>query len=471
MKNPVPVTIQIECSPELAEKLSSLLELANNPLSSSTGEEMEKQETDLLNQVNEITGLILQQQIQHSIDSEEVKKATEQILQSIPFKMINKGKVPVKLRTSTGFDIIVWVSYFTKKKNCRRNKKRNTGIYPGLCALGIYQRCTPALAAQIALYAGMLGSLEEAKQILAERGIDLNIKVVRNIAYQFAKRARLAQQVITMDFASGVAGRKVVISADGGRTRLREKKRGKKTVKGRHRYHGEWREPKLFIIYVVDEKGKMDRSFLPIMDALIRGPDEMFELLYNYLRQISLTEADEILFIADGATWIWNRVPDLIKRLELAPDQVHELVDFYHAVEHLGKVATLKKSWTKKQRKTWITKHRKLLHEGHIDTVISAIKAICHGRSSRAIKTQMNYFIKNTSRMAYKKLRELNMPIGSGSVESAIRRVVNLRLKGPGLFWLRESAEAILLLRSYWKAGRWNMLKNMASSFVSDTFV
>ena len=470
MKNVSPVTIQIECSPEVGENINSLLELANNLLSSSTGEEMEQHEKDLLNQVNELAGLILQQQIQHLIDSDEVKKAEEQILQSIPFKMINKGKVPVKLRTSTGFDIIVRVSYFIRKKNCRRKKKRNPGIYPVLCALGIYERCTPALAAQIALYAGMLGSLEEAKQVLAERGINLNVKVVRKIAYQFAERARLAQQVVTMDFESGVAGRKVVISADGGRTRLREKKRGKKTAKGRHRYHGEWREPKLFIIYVVDEKGKMDRSFLPIMDALIRGPDEMFELLYNYLRQISLTEADAILFIADGATWIWNRVPDLIKRLELAPDQVHELVDFYHAVEHLGKVATLKKSWTRKQRKTWITKHRKLLYDGHIDTVISAIKAICHGRSSRAIKTQMNYFIKNTSRMAYKKLRELNMPIGSGSVESAIRRVVNLRLKGPCIFWLRESAEAILLLRSYWKAGRWNMLKNMANTFVPDAF-
>ena len=97
---------------------------------------------------------------------------------------------------------------------------------------------------------------------------------------------------------------------------------------GRHRFRGAWREPKLFIIYVVDAEGKLDRSFMPIIDALIRGPDAMFKLLHAYLSQLNLSEADQVLFIADGAPWIWNRIPDLIKRLGLAPDQVHQLIDF-----------------------------------------------------------------------------------------------------------------------------------------------
>ena len=50
------------------------------------------------------------------------------------------------------------------------------------------------------------------------------------------------------------------------------------------------------------------------------------------------------------------------------------------------------------------------------------------------------------------------------TIESTVRRVVNLRLKGPSIFWCRASAEAILLLRSYYKAGRWNLLKHMATS-------
>ena len=61
-------------------------------------------------------------------------------------------------------------------------------------------------------------------------------------------------------------------------------------------------------------------------------------------------------------------------------------------------------------------------------------------------------------------MAELGLPLGSGAIESAVRRVVNLRIKGPGIFWKKENADAILLLRSYFKAGRWNLLKQMAIS-------
>lgn len=66
--------------------------------------------------------------------------------------------------------------------------------------------------------------------------------------------------------------------------------------------------------------------------------------------------------------------------------------------------------------------------------------------------------------MNYKKISTLYLPIGSGAMESAIRRVVNLRLKGASIYWLEKTAEAMLMLRSYYKAGRWNILKNLSFS-------
>ena len=66
--------------------------------------------------------------------------------------------------------------------------------------------------------------------------------------------------------------------------------------------------------------------------------------------------------------------------------------------------------------------------------------------------------------MAYDLAAKMKLPIGSGAIESAIRRVVNLRLKGAGIFWHADSVEAMLLLRSYFKSGRWDMLKNFANS-------
>jgi len=66
-----------------------------------------------------------------------------------------------------------------------------------------------------------------------------------------------------------VTGKRVVVTADGGRVRLREKKRGK-TKKGRQRFQPKWREPRLFMIYVVDDEGRQDRNVLPIIGDFMR---------------------------------------------------------------------------------------------------------------------------------------------------------------------------------------------------------
>ena len=64
--------------------------------------------------------------------------------------------------------------------------------------------------------------------------------------------------------------------------------------------------------------------------------------------------------------------------------------------------------------------------------------------------------------MRYRSIARKHLPIGSGAIESAIRRVVNLRLKGAGIFWYEESANAMLILRAYYKAGRTRQLATMA---------
>ena len=81
--------------------------------------------------------------------------------------------------------------------------------------------------------------------------------------------------------------------------------------------------------------------------------------------------------------------------------------------------------------------------------MIEAVKEVCRGRNSKSIRTERDYFVRNLSRMAYDRVRALTLPIGSGGVESAIRRVVNLRLKGPCIFWCKENAEAILHLPAF----------------------
>jgi hypothetical protein len=450
----------------IQEVLHELRQMEQTPRLVTSPDELEALEREIRQRTDRLGSLLVGQHLQQALDSDTLQAEQEQLVRQWPKPLKNDGKVTVMVRTVQGLAVPVRLTYY-RRQGQRRAGKRDVGVYAGLVLLGIYDRCTPALASEVSLLAAMLGSLAEAQDVLAARGVALDTKTVRLIAYRYAARARLEQQIERTAFEDTVAGRRVVISSDGGRLRLRETKRGPKTKKGRRRYTGAWREPKVLIIYVVDAEGKQESRFAPFIDATLKGPDAVFALLRTYLQRLEITQADHVLFIADGAPWIWKRVPLLVQALGLAAEQVHELLDFYHAVQHLGQVAALRKDWSAKARTRWRTQQRRLLLRGEVEQVITAVRDLCRGRNSKAIRKHREYFIKNQHRMAYAQLMALKLPIGSGAIESAVRRVVNLRLKGPSLFWCRASAEAILLLRSYYKAGRWNMLKRMATSHLA----
>jgi hypothetical protein len=99
---------------------------------------------------------------------------------------------------------------------------------------------------------------------------------------------------------------------------------------------------------------------------------------------------------------------------------------------------------------------RRHLRAGRVDTVIDAARALCKGRNAAKIATEVRYFASRKDLMRYDEFERRGIPLGSGAVESAIRRVVNLRMKGPSIFWRGENAERMLHLRCYLKAGRWN---------------
>jgi hypothetical protein len=108
------------------------------------------------------------------------------------------------------------------------------------------------------------------------------------------------------------------------------------------------------IVYTVDESGERDATFLPVIEGTMKGPDAVFGLIKYYLKQLVVTRAEKILFVADGARWIWNRVPGLIKDLGIASTRFYSLVDFFHAVEHLVKIADLRTGWKKAERNAWV---------------------------------------------------------------------------------------------------------------------
>jgi len=128
---------------------------------------------------------------------------------------------------------------------------------------------------------------------------------------------------------------------------------------------------------VVDEKGRQHRQFAPLIDGVLNGPDALFSLLACYLQELEVLAADRFLFISDGVTWIWNRIPALLETLGIGSKKVHFLIDFFHAVEHIGRVAALRKDWSSQIRKRWFNRQRRLLHQGQVGLVINAIRSLC----------------------------------------------------------------------------------------------
>jgi len=432
------------------------LSTTQNPL--DTPEKMDTLEQQIHALTRQLADHVTALKLQHAIDSEALQNQATQLIQSQPKKQRNVGRRHVNIRFLGGTRLKISVPYYAR----RWAQKKGQGCYPSLILLGIHDRCTPALAADMSLLSSALCSLKEAQHLLSTRGCHLDIKTLRLIVKRYAARARCAQQLDTPLSVPSMEGRRVVISTDGGRVRIRRNKRGRKTKKGHRFLHTDWKEPKLMVIYVVNEAGQLDPVFSPFIDGTMSGPDAVFGLMTYYLKQLNITLADKVMFVGDGAHWIWNRVKALFADLGLAATQVVELLDFYHAMEHINALAKLKKSWPSQQKKAWTKKCRRLLLKGQLEAFLAQIKSATKNAKGE-LKTERHYFLRNQHRLDYLGAEQMKLPRGSGAIESAVRRVINLRLKGAGIYWLEETANEMLLLRSYYKAGRWNTLKHLAN--------
>ena len=155
-----------------------------------------------------------------------------------------------------------------------------------------------------------------------------------------------------------------------------------------------------------------------------------------------------------------DRITNLISNLGIESKQCLLVLDFYHAIEHLTRFATQKK-WPQADAKKWVNKQRRRLLNGKLDIFIQEIELESSHSKNALLMREREYFKNHLPHMCYKEIKDKKLPIGSGAVESGIRRVINLRLKA-GIFWHEDTVDAMLLLRSYYKAGRWKLLENMA---------
>jgi len=363
-----------------------------------------------------------------------------------------------------------------RKRKPGRRGRGGVGLFPVLAALGIWYGASPALAEEVSRQVADSDSVRCARSALCRRGITLSYNRTRDLFNAVSSRTVeqrscwLSQAREKVSVRCGVLrGKRVVIASDGGRVRERVSARcGRRRENGHRGYQAPWREPKLLVIYLIDDQGRVADEFRPIYDGTLEDADAIFEMLAGYLAALGAHEAKQLIFVADGAPWIWNRTGMLAKRLGVAAERVVEVVDWYHAVETLWTIAKVPARWTKKQREKWVRRAKGLLHAGQTEALAAQIEALAVGRRAKEVGKHLDYFVRNAARMQYSTFEKAKVPTGSGAVESAVRRVVNMRMKGNGMFWLEVTAEGMLLVRSYLKAGRYDDLLRWSISAAAD---
>ena len=170
------------------------------------------------------------------------------------------------------------------------------------------------------------------------------------------------------------------------------------------------------------------------------GPRNNFE---QYIHQAGIKmgqlKAKKVVFIADGLNSNWDI------KVTCFPDAI-EILDFYHASEHLAQFCNLIESPNRAKQKYAIW--RTMLLEGEVLQVITELKDEMESISDKDEgQKHINYFTNNEKRMEYDFYRKQGFPIGSGVVEGACKFVVGKRFKGSGMRWKKKDNENVLALR------------------------
>jgi hypothetical protein len=169
-------------------------------------------------------------------------------------------------------------------------------------------------------------------------------------------------------------------------------------------------------------------------------------LLYQLAVEGGLEQAQQVVVLGDGAPWIWNLVA------EHFPGAV-QIVDLYHAKEHVWDVAHAVFGRGTAVGTAWATHACSLLEQGHSAALVSAISALPSiapepGQARSIPERAVDYFTTNAQRMRYPLFRAQGMHLGSGIAEAACKTIVSTRAKRCGMRWTPEGLDALLPLRT-----------------------
>jgi len=334
-----------------------------------------------------------------------------------------------------------WVHYRRANYHCEQCGRRGYALdrqqqlRPG--------RATQPMAALLGL-AGITVSFEEARHHIREYlQVEVGINTIRQETQLIGERQRQREREM-LDRSQDL-------------NHLQQRKR--QPVEAKKRVYGsidgvfvpleqDWKEAKLVSWYQVGVRYGSPEPHAQDIQYHISLEDSAFfsDLVWATALEYQADRAQELVFVCDGAPWIW-------KLVEHNFPQAVQIVDWYHACQYLHPAAEALYA-TAEQRADWLAEMETLLWEGQVERILQKIRKLPK-RVGAPAEQLLSYYSNNRQRMRYADFRRANYFIGSGTVESGCKQIVSMRLKRSGARWSKSGAVATAKARAAWLSNDW----------------
>ena len=331
--------------------------------------------------------------------------------------------------------------------------------------LGIQKKHTPGCQYFLASFTAREGyqeSLEHFHEIFRPDAVELiSMRKALDMDYELGSRLEGKRQAEIQQLFEHTQVPEIereitdvmVVSVDA--TKVRVKVKEWVDDEGRRRYETEFRDAKIASVSALGWNATKEEPFCHQHSYIcgIEHADEFFRRIWVEMnRRCCDLSKIRLVFIGDGAKWIWDRIR------ELANLRSVYILDFYHASEHLSELC--KHLFGEATDAYWqhYRQWQKRFLQGKVLPLIEELKKMRDGPLRRSkgdgIQEQISYFQDNACRMQYQKYRRMRLPIGSGTVESGCKTVIAKRLKQSGMTWTLSAARGMLQMRASLKSSR-----------------
>ena len=335
----------------------------------------------------------------------------------------------------------------TLKRRYFHHAKSHSGRAPLDLTLDLTERHTPALAKLIARAAATGASYHEAAENLAAfTGLPLDERSLHRLVNRLAPELAEALPNVPPAATKPIPVMNIEVDGTGVPSRPAELDgRPGKQPDGTART----REAKLGCVFTQTSR---DKDGDPMRDpdstshvGTMGDCRAIGELLRAEAIRRGLAFALTVVYLGDGAAWVWENA-----RL-FFPTAI-QILDFYHAVEHLGELARAlfgEGEFAKAQQSAWASELKRADARGILGQAARLLEANPELDPERreAAQREIAYFTTHRERTRYGDFRERGYFIGSGVIEAGCKAVIGRRLKQPGMFWGESGAEHILQLR------------------------